>query len=326
MALGSESSFSYQPGVSPKRGTRSLIGQRVLSLEELPFAAPPSNFIVEAPHPDLQWVADATERIGAWRDLMRSTYVQWCVAINGLHVAAAQLSRPEWQIPARRFIVNGVRPTAHDRSQRAVIADFSGPDAARAHMDTINKLATWGFVELLGMFEDLVFDLYRIYLWGNPGDLINNNRGLKQLWRRRMDDGESLEAWTEAFSEALDKWQKKKGYLGLHRVFLTFFQRSGLREHEVSRTTPEDWARSLRLLATVRNAIVHGQQSVTREVVEALDAARPYHLGLSFKEGEPLELDVNYLGVTELFADQLLTAINLSLVQAAVDRREPAAV
>jgi hypothetical protein len=182
---------------------------------------------------------------------------------------------------------------------------------------TVGKIATWGFVELFSMFEDLILDLYRIYYWAHPANLIKQDSELRNLWKHRSVDDDSLKAWEAAFSPRLDAWQRKKAYERLDEIFLAFFRVTGLRSASVSKAGPEEWSRTLRLVALMRHSIVHGVAVVSEELVEAARAAQPYHLALEFRVGEPLEINIDELSRLELFAEQLLTAVNLSMVEAA---------
>ncbi len=44
-------------------------------------------------------------------------------------------------------------------------------------------------------------------------------------------------------------------------------------------------------------------------------SGKPHSIGFAFEEGEPLVLEVLYLQAVESFTDQLLTVVNLSLVE-----------
>ena len=73
------------------------------------------------------------------------------------------------------------------------------------------------------------------------------------------------------------------------------------------------WADSLRLVVVLRNLLIHGAEKVNNELEEL--SGKPYSLGFQFMTGDSLKLELWHLQSVELFANQLLSAINLSLVE-----------
>src|SRR5690606_37533089 len=97
------------------------------------------------------------------------------------------------------------------------------------------------------------------------------------------------------------------------KVFLSFCDQTGIRKASRYESSPMDWSESITGISIVRNTIVHGGKTVSKELAEFCE--RPHSLGLNFKEGGELKIDIYKLQSVELFLNQLLTAINISLVE-----------
>jgi hypothetical protein len=67
------------------------------------------------------------------------------------------------------------------------------------------------------------------------------------------------------------------------------------------------------MIALVRNALVHGASVVSEELAAA--CAKPYRGTFDFQLGAPLVIQLYHLQGVEFFCEQLLTAINMSLVE-----------
>ncbi len=68
-------------------------------------------------------------------------------------------------------------------------------------------------------------------------------------------------------------------------------------------------------IGEVRHLVTHGENRVSRKLGD-LCAAQP-NLGMKFVEGELLEVSLRDLWIVEQFVDQLLNAINISLLEKA---------
>lgn len=157
-----------------------------------------------------------------------------------------------------------VRSLAVDRSRgnlakQIVLKSFEWPDAAKIHMRTIPKLIAWGFVDICSALEDFVFEMFEIFLRGNPESLIQDpeHLGLRILWEQRSEPG-SRQAFLDAFGPRLRAWREKKSFTRLDRLFLDLLTRAGLEKPSGFASGPEDWAAALRLFSLIRNSVVHG--------------------------------------------------------------------
>jgi hypothetical protein len=272
------------------------------------------NIVYKAGIPELKWVEELTLNIGEWRDIMRSTYIRWAVAINGLFVAGEKYKDLKWK-QNNKFQVSGFRMGNGVNPTIATLVEWDGDTAAEAHLKSVSMIASYGVIDLYACFEEWIFSFYRTYLESNPGNFIvgPENRPLRRLYENKASDPE---AWNLAWKERLDKWQRKKLYEGLDLIFLSFMNVTGLQKPKsYVHTTPETWAEKIKEISILRNCLIHGEKKIPEEL--AVISNKPNGLGFKFTTGEEIKLSTNHLMSIELFADQLLTAINLSIVEKA---------
>ena len=92
--------------MSESRGDVDLVGHTVIVLPDRNVGPLPpiDNVIVRSTKPETRWLEQATAVIGEWRARLRSTYIRWALAINGLEVAAKRYSSPDWP-KSKEFVV-----------------------------------------------------------------------------------------------------------------------------------------------------------------------------------------------------------------------------
>jgi len=235
------------------------------------------------------------------------------MAINGLHVAAEKYSAPDWP---KEFVITGARTDATGNARRAILAQWPGEQAAKAHLATVPKMMTWGYIELYAALEEFVFAIFRTYHEHHQDLLLRGDdfRELRKLKRETQTDPTRQTEWNAAWKARLDSWQRKKLYDSLHRVFTSFCETSGIKAPKsYSRTSVQTWAETIEGIALVRHLLVHGEEVVTQEL-EAF-CMKPHSLSFGFQKGQPLRLELHHLWAIECFTDQLLNALNLSLVE-----------
>lgn len=312
--------------MSTSRGEVDLVGHRVVSVsDQISGSLPPiNNIIVKATKLDEQWIEDATRQIGPWRAKLRSTYIRWALAINGLDVAAKKYDDPQWQ-KSKAFTVSSARPDGSgvDSSGRlqltsTVIVQWPGNVAADAHRKTAPMLAAFGVIDLYANLEEVIFSLYRIYNHHHPDDLIKGDefKALRRLRREALADSAKLPAWESAWKERAEKWQRNRIYDGLGKVFKAFCATSGIKAPSAYKlSSVETWAGTIELVALLRNSLVHGATTVSEELEIA--CKKPYAMGFQFQKGQPLEIQLRHLQTVDFFGEQLLDALNLSLLELA---------
>ena len=307
----------YDEGPPGARGRADFIGHT-----RIPVAAiildptiPINNIIIARASERGRWLEEAMTAIGEWRATMRSTYIRWAIAINGLFVAGENYRDPQWQ-SEKQFVVGSLRSGKSGQAERVTIAQWRGEEASQRHLETIPMLVAYGVIDLFACLEEWLFAMYRLFLNQHPDGLLKGDdfRPLRQLRRKAQADASLQPSWNEEWEKRLDGWQRRRLYDGSENVLLAFFAESGLKTPaRYTQTTVQTWSESLRLLAVLRNLLIHGEKQVNAEL--AALCGKPHSLGFAFKEGEPLALEVLHLQAVESFTDQLLTAVNLSLVE-----------
>jgi hypothetical protein len=311
--------------MSDSRGDVDLVGHQVVFVPNPAVGPLPEikNIIVTGTNADNQWVEAATSRIGKWRARLSSTYLRWSLAINGLQVAAERYADPGWINTHKSFIVRSLRPVQKEADPQGrphvdnvVIAEWDGHTASQAHRNTIPMLAAFGIIDLYANLEEVVFDLYKLFLNARPELLLKGNefKELRRLKREADVDASKRESWQAAWDERLIAWQRNRLYDGLGKVFKAFCDSAGLKTpSEYTVTTVETWAESIDIVAMVRNALVHGASRVSADLAAA--CTKPHAMTFRFKKDDPLVINLLHLQGVDLFCEQLMTSLNLSMVE-----------
>lgn len=272
-----------------------------------------NNFIVEPKNPDDSWIESTSSKIGDWRATFRSAYFRWALAINGLEVASEHyLSRKDEH---KAFVIASLRSKDIEN-----IALWNFETAGQNHKNTMPMLAAWGVADLYSMMEEFVFDFYKIFLAKHPDSLLQGKgdtfRQLRKL-RREADHNEQYQAaWEAAWAKRLGDWQRKRIYDGLSKVFLSYTEVAGLKTPSIHKlATVETWADTIKGIGELRNCFAHGTTFVTKDLSDF--SKQPHSMFFDFVEGEPLIIELKHLQSVECFLDQLLTALNLSLIERA---------
>jgi hypothetical protein len=271
-----------------------------------------TNIILKSRHKDTVWIEETNNRIGEWRGIFRSLYIRWALAINGLHVAAEKYRS---NLPIELFYIQSIR-VEEGIPKQTRIAEWDLEMAAQAHLKTVPMLNAYGFIDLYGCFEEFIFDLYGIYLKHNPGHLLtgDENRPLKKLYKEYLTNTSKEGEWKEQFSKRLISWQRKRLYDGLEKVFLAYCDMASIQKPKgYVLSNPQTWSETLGGIGLLRHALTHGAKTVSKEIADF--GVKAHSNGLRFKENDPLEITLFHLQAVELFAHQLLTALNLSLIE-----------
>lgn len=275
----------------------------------------PDNLVHRARNADEAWIEEATAKIGEWRAMTRSVYLRWAITINA-SVLAEQRYR---DIPEDQALRTNTLRLFEGRPDQVPLAIWPAREAAEHYAAVTPLIAANGVADLFGALEDVIFDLYEIYLRHNPESLMQGNeyRSLRRTWHHRGDTADADAQWQVAWSERFEAWRRKRAYDGLHRVFLALFDHAGLRRPSIYNLTDvADWARTVEMVAELRHLIVHGAATVSDRL--ATLSSTPTSMTFDFVAGDPLDVKLHHLQSIECFCDQLLTAINMSLVERAI--------
>lgn len=304
--------------------TRVLYEQSTFHMQEITRDKLPNieNFIYKTDIEELKWIEHSTEFIADWRYRLRSTYTRWSLCINGLFVAQEKYSSPEWKKPERQFYVSSVRVNQQLQLQQVPIAVWDGEFTAKASIETASMLHAWAIIDIYRCLEEFTFSLYRIYLDHHPDILIKGDdfKHLRRLFRKAKDSDEDNAKWKHAWQERLNNWQRKRLYDGLGKVLAAYCNQASLKGHPKARfTTPDNWAETVEGIALLRNALTHGEKKVPKELAEF--CTKPHRMTFDFVEGDILDVKLHHLMGVECFCDQLLSVLNISLMELSILHR-----
>ncbi|MCK0099624.1 hypothetical protein MWU38_09530 [Qipengyuania sp. S6317L1] len=295
------------------RNRVQFLKQNIFEADDPALAEPPpiQNIIYRTDDEEKKWIEKSTEMIGDFRSVFRSVYMRWAITINSLFVA-----RDRYQShPNLGLRVDTVRASA-DGPERVELALWHGQEASRNYEACIPLMGGYGVQDMYGALEEVVFELYEIYLDAHPQELMKGDdfKRLRKLYRDRETSPEAATKHQEAWSERLDSWRRKRAYDGLHKVFAAYFKKAGLKRPSwYTQSDIGSWAKAIETVGLIRHHVTHGEDLVSEELGR-LCAEQP-QLGLDLKAGEQLVIYTEHLMLVEAFFDQLLTAINISLLE-----------
>jgi hypothetical protein len=274
----------------------------------------PENIIVARNADVPNWVADTTSQIGEWRAKARDVYLRWAITINAMYESAEA-----WQGKSaeKALHTSTIRPGKNGAPEKVTLAIWQSKVAAENYKKAAPVLSANGFVDIFGLLEEVIFEWLVILLDDDPILILqgSNFRDLRKLLAKRDENETSMAKWQEAWSIRLAEWRRKRAYDGLNKVFLCYFEWSKLkRPKHYQKTDIKDWAKTIECIAAIRNSLVHGDAKVSEKVatlcVESVGNV------LDFKKDEALVIKLQHLMYFEMFFDQLLSALNLSLIEA----------
>lgn len=265
--------------------------------------------------PDKQWIVEATSRSAEHAAFYRSVYMRWAITINALNLARDRYAEP----PRRGLQILHVVPGSQGPEIQPL--DIWEPETSVAnYTKSIPLMAAYGIQDLFGAMEEIIFDLYEIYLDAHPLEILEGPdfREQRRLYRERNDSPENRAAWSAAWTERMTGWRRKRIYDGLHRVFKAFWERTGLkRSSACTGSDIDDWCRTIEIISELRNLLVHGENLVSTRLGD-LVAAQPY-LGMTFVANEVLEVALMDIMIVERFFTDVIVMINESLMELAAN-------
>lgn len=276
---------------------------------------PIDNIIIQAAKPEDEWLQESMELIGKWRAIFRSIYIKWSLAINGLHLGLEKYSDKDWQAQ-KQFFVTSLRPEPDGKLRRVQLAVWGGTETPQHHQAVIPYIAGWGIIDLGSALEEFIFDFYRVFHWQHPQHLTGGPdfKDLRKLLAASGNSTEEKAKWETAFTARLDAWQRNAVYKAKRELFLAYCQFAGLKTPSTYKlTTLETWADCIEGVFILRNCLIHPNATVPKELGDF--SSSKFNAGYDFKTGAPLTVTLQHLQCTECFLDQLLSGINMSLVE-----------
>jgi hypothetical protein len=272
-------------------------------------------FTYQSDEPAKQWIVEATNRSAEHAAFYRSVYMRWAITINALNVARDRYAEPGAKALQ---ILHAVRGS--DGPEVKPLDIWKPETSVENYSKSIPLMAAYGIQDLFGAMEEIIFDLYEIYLDAHPLEILEGPdfREQRRLYRERADGPAQEAAWATAWTERMNGWRRKRIYDGLHRVFRAFWERSGLeRSSAYSETDIDDWCRTIEIISELRNLLVHGENLVSQRLAD-LVAAQP-HFGMTFVAGDVLEVSLVDIMIVERFFTDMIVLINESFMELAAD-------
>lgn len=152
----------------------------------------------------------------------------------------------------------------------------------------------------------------------NPEPLLKGDdfRELRRLRRKARENHHAQSDWQNAWEKRLQDWQRKRLYDGLEKVFLAYCRDAHLKTPSTfQHTTLETWSEVIEAIKVLRNCLTHGASTVPTNLAEF--SGKQYCLGFNFEEGHRLLVELYHLQAIQPFCEQLLSGLNLSLVERA---------
>jgi len=296
------------------RNSVSLDSHTRFQIEDVAKAGLPVTNVIVVADGDAEktWMEAVTSKIGDWRAFARSVYIRWAITINAMHVAEARYRNQPLALTVHALrMENGALGPK-------VLKAWAGPEAADAYIQALSLVPSYALVDLYGTLEEIVFDFYEIYLRHHPQPLLRGDEfgELRRFYARRNSSAEAEAAWRAAWEVRFKKWRRKRAYDSLHVVFKALFLEAGLeRPRHFKDTDLSDWCRTIEMIAELRHLITHGEAMASRKLSELSTAKE--RATFDFKEGEEIRVLLHHVQSVELFADQLLTTINISICEKA---------
>jgi len=269
------------------------------------------NIVFKTQNPEEIWLADTSNYIADFRSEIQSSYIRWSLAINGLYVAHEKYKDENWQTN-NIFKIHAIRPVSKDLEGLVPIAEWKGEEVATNHIKTTVMMASWGIVDLYGLVEKFILNLFDFYYMQNPSNLLQGPefRELRQMYRKRDESEESLKQWNNTFKERLSNWKRKKLYDGIDKVFINYCNLTGI--YTENNDIFEQHAICLKGLSVLRNSLIHGLENATEELEDATQ--HPFMQGIHFKKDSPLIVTTEQLQSVERYLNVLLTNLNKRLL------------
>lgn len=281
---------------------------------EIRHDTPITNLIHKAKNEEERWIEEATSEIGEWRSDVRSVYLRWAITINAMCIAEDHYKK----LPEDRALQTKTLRMISGEARQVAMTTWSGREASEIYAEATSLVAGYGIADLYGCLEEIIFDFYEIYLKHHPSSLMRGDefRELRRLYRDRDRDQAAQEAWSSAWQQRYALWRRNKGYDGLGRTFKSIFDMAGLKRPSLyNNTDVELWSEIIDGIGELRHLITHGADRVSGKLGEF--SRKSHAMTFDFIESDQLTVSLHHLQSVECFSDQLLTAINLSLIELA---------
>ena len=245
------------------------------------------------------------------RKKLRSCYIRWALTINALHAAHDRYENN----PDIALQVWFIRQKEFFSPQFIPMLTLDNDKVKNNTKKCIDVISAYGIYDIYGCFEEIIFELYEVYLHHRPEQLLQGSeyRVLRRLHRQRHKSEADKIKWETAFSRRLDDWRRKKTYSPLAKTFEALIGDVGLL-NTGSFSDNKNLAGAIRVIdiaAELRNIITHGGHTVT-DRLDTLCLGGGDML-FPFKKGMEIVVSKNEFSAIESYFDSIIFDINVSI-------------
>lgn len=261
-----------------------------------------------------KWISKTTYMIAEFRSEILNAYVRWCLSINGLYKAHEKYSSAEYN---SLFTISAMRLGEDGLPTLERIVEWDKVTASKNHLSVTHMMGAWGIIDMFGLLESFVINLFEVYYYSNPDDLIKGVefKEYRRLFRNKDSDEYSKDAWEAAIRNRIEKWKYKKIYDGLETVLLSYVTKTN-----IYNTNFKIWDKNVsafKALKKLRNLLMHGNVVADKEYEELTN--QEYLRGIHFNEGDKLNLTTEHLQSVELYIHIFLTNLNMGIFDVLIE-------
>ncbi|GBR18738.1 hypothetical protein [Asaia spathodeae] len=245
------------------------------------------------------------------RKKLRSCYIRWALTINALHAAHDRYeNNPDialqvWFIRQKSIFAPRLDP----------MLTLDNDKTKKNTRKCIDVISAYGIYDIYGCFEEIIFDLYEVYLRYLPNQLLQGDeyRELRRMYRNRHESDAARIEWETAFSRRLEDWRRKKTYSPLAKTFEALLGDVNLLKIGCfsDGANLNGVIRVIDIAAELRNIITHGGHTVT-DRLDALCLGGADML-FPFKKGMEIVVSRNEFSAVEFYFDKTIFDINASI-------------
>lgn len=264
---------------------------------------------------DIRWIYESLDFIINEIYLFTSVYMKWCMAINGLELAVEKYSDKVWQ-GEYGFGIEGLRNNKEGMTESTQLVFWEGNYVPNAHESVIPMISSWGIIDINRKMEKFIFELYSIYLKGNPDKLMNGAeyKELRRLHRKKDESQGSKEEWSERIQNRIKEWKNKRSRDNLSGVLIDYYRDTGLNNifYEEIDGIINDTIEILKFIIELRNSLIHNDAYVSKRLATLSNHSTL--IGYNLTEGDKLEMKLIDLQIVELLINRILNFILMQLL------------
>jgi hypothetical protein len=137
---------------------------------------------------DEKWIEETTENIGVWRNNSRSVYMRWAITINAMQLPSKHYGQVK---DDTRLRINTLRAIQGNAVQ-VPLAEWTGSDASERYLESSELIAAYGFADMFGVLEYIVFDAFEVFYRHNPALVLDGEVSVSTAYGSASDVGKAI--------------------------------------------------------------------------------------------------------------------------------------